>query len=787
MKNKIKSRGILSLPGLLISGILIISLLVSVIITPVSATEGFVIGDVNRDNNVNASDARLVLRHAMGLETNGEFDVTLADWDNDEKISLSDAGNILRYALGLIGLPDWYESTDPPTDVQTIPVSQIELSTVEPTDTSDSFVKTYQPLAFTPVYPDGSKTFDDYDGILKLFTNQAKDLTEQGGYFDGMYYKDTVINATRAEIAETQSPQPDDSASNGEREFSETNLQVEGIDEADIIKTNGEYVFVVSSNSDENSETYSYPALRMVDAYMPYSSYKDAIKIIDINNLEDPVHVNTLIPKKQTECGYNIKDMYLSGETLAIIVDYYIYSKEEYPVEQETGIEFDVEESEIWLATQYSGVIIYDISDIKNIAETARYTTKGTNLDSRLINGNLILINNYYVDIWSVYNGRTSGNTCIPSVITEEGEKYLNSDSIIVLDDKSTQYVNLLSVALDGSREEQALSILGTANEIFCNGDNLYVTSENWSWSWNGDSEEKRVFTSSTGETYEVYSSTTIFKFDISDGSITFTADGTIPGVANGSFALDEYKGYFRTAVTVRDTDFNVRSAVFVLDKALNIVGSIDELQAGEEVKGVRFMGDTAYVVTFMQTDPLFVLDMSDPINPIEKGQLKITGFSDYLHPYGEYMIGIGYDGTEDGLNSGTKFSLFDVSDMSNPTEGDKITIASAGIYNFSSRAFTVGKNGLFGVPVEIYQTYTDNVYYSTSIKGIQTFSVVDGKLVGGGFYAASNIEPNESYYYYTQILRGIIVNDYILVVTERSVDAYKIGETFEPVKSITF
>ncbi|HHU83681.1 MAG TPA: hypothetical protein GXZ23_00735 [Clostridiales bacterium] len=651
-----------------------------------------------------------------------------------------------------------------------------------------------QPLAVTPVYPEGIKTFDDYGDILGIFRTQAKGMIDR----DYVFNFDLMLQKDAADIAPESSNAAVGMLSDGvgmggddaDRSFSETNLQVEGIDEADIIKTNGEYIFIVGDHiADEaNIDARTTSPDIMYDTAIPYGYYSyyesgKAIQIIDINNLENPVLINTLIPKKQTECRYNIKDMYLSGDTLAIVLDYYIYSTENKPVEPETGIDFDTNEAEIWLAEQYSGAIIYDISDINNITETARYTTKGYNMDSRLVNGNLILINNYYVDVWSIYNGYTSGNTCIPSVITKEGETYLNCDSIIALDDDSSQYINLLSVALDGSRKEQALSILGESSEIFCNGDNLYVTSENWSWGdWDTDGGIEFVF--ANGETYKVYSATTIFKFDIANGSITFTADGTVPGVANGSFALDEYKGYFRTAVTVRGNDFT-RSAVFVLDKDLNIVGSIDELQAGEEVKGVRFIGDTAYVVTFMQTDPLFVLDMSDPTNPVEKGQLKITGFSDYLHPYGEYMIGIGYDGTEDGLNGGSKFSLFNVSDMTNPTESDRMTISNATIYNFSSRAFTVGKNGMFGVPIEIYKSLTSEYYYDLLIHGIQTFSVVDGKLVGGGFYEATN--PNQEEYRYFRVLRGIIVNDYMLVVTEHSVDVYKIGETTAPVKTLTF
>jgi uncharacterized secreted protein with C-terminal beta-propeller domain len=114
-------------------------------------------------------------------------------------------------------------------------------------------------------------------------------------------------------------------------------------------------------------------------------------------------------------------------------------------------------------------------------------------------------------------------------------------------------------------------------------------------------------------------------------------------------------------------------------DGKLTEIGSIEDLGVGEEVQSVRFLGDTAYVVTFRRTDPLYAIDLSDPANPTALGELKITGFSEYLHPVGDgLLLGIGREATEDGMDTGFKASLFDVSDPTDPTEIDKWVVPDA-------------------------------------------------------------------------------------------------------------
>ena len=165
---------------------------------------------------------------------------------------------------------------------------------------------------------------------------------------------------------------------------------------------------------------------------------------------------------------------------------------------------------------------------------------------------------------------------------------------------------------------------------------------------------------------------------------------------------------------------------MYILDKELNVIGSIENIAKGETIKAVRFTGATGYVVTFEQTDPLFVIDLSEPTNPQIKGELKIPGYSAYLHPIGEnLMVGFGVDGDENGAGMGLKVSLFDVSNPEKPTECSKYTLSGYSEVNSGSyvespalydhKAFCADmKNGVFFFPA-YKEFWVNNNYYTAT------------------------------------------------------------------------
>lgn len=174
---------------------------------------------------------------------------------------------------------------------------------------------------------------------------------------------------------------------------------------------------------------------------------------------------------------------------------------------------------------------------------------------------------------------------------------------------------------------------------------------------------------------------TSVYRVSIDNGKLAFQAKGGVPGNVLNQYSMDEYKGYFRLATTSwKDTTQN---SVYVMNMDLNTVGSLQlqNAEVRETIQSARFIGDKAYIVTFQQKDPFFVLDMSEPAAPKMAGKLEIPGFSSYLHPYDEnHIIGLGME------NSSVKLSLFDVTNVNSPTEVAKYIVK--GDYSYSEAQY---------------------------------------------------------------------------------------------------
>ena len=248
---------------------------------------------------------------------------------------------------------------------------------------------------------------------------------------------------------------------------------------------------------------------------------------------------------------------------------------------------------------------------------------------------------------------------------------------------------------------------------------------------------------------------TALHNFDITDRSeARYVASGRVDGSLLSQYSLSEHNGNLRVATTVQvGDDWNDTSnSVVVLAEegsALVQTGRVDDLGNGEQIFAVRFQGDTAYVVTFRQTDPLYVIDLSDPNAPVTRGELKIPGFSNYLHPVGDgLLLGIGQDATDEGRQTGAQASLFDVSDPTNPLRIDTFALGgenSNSIVQWDARAFTYwAETNTAIVPVESWEW--DEVTESNSASAV-LIDVVDRKLVEAGkvsHKAVTQCETNE-------------------------------------------
>jgi hypothetical protein len=184
------------------------------------------------------------------------------------------------------------------------------------------------------------------------------------------------------------------------------------------------------------------------------------------------------------------------------------------------------------------------------------------------------------------------------------------------------------------------------------------------------------------------------FRLD-SDTGATYVASGEVEGRLLNQFAMSEHGGDLRVATTTDDWGRfgeQSESTVYVLrpdGTDLEQISSVTGLGKGEQIHSVRFIGDVGYVVTFRQIDPLYVLDLSDPENPVLDGELKIPGYSAYLHPVGEgLLLGVGQDATDEGRTTGTQLSLFDVSDPTDPQRISTLTIGGQSEVEWDHKAF---------------------------------------------------------------------------------------------------
>lgn len=409
----------------------------------------------------------------------------------------------------------------------------------------------------------------------------------------------------------------------GAPEHSGTNIQVEGIEEADLVKTDGRYLYISSNSS-----------IVIVRAYPPESA-----------------RVLSSIPLNRS-----VGEIFLNGDKLAVFL---LERPPRYILTSRRLIAPRFEASTI--------VKIFDISDRSHPVEERSIEVDGYYMSSRMI-GEYI----YLVTIQPAY--LKDGEVVTPKIRTRELVVTIPLNSIYYANytDSSYAYTNIFSMSiLDPGRPLNHESFLvGASSCIYVSPSHIYITVPRYEQLTGGVEEAS------------------IYKIRIDDGKITYMAGGKVPGWVLNQFSMDEFNGYFRIATTMgryRGEAVRLRNNVYILNSSLGIVGRLEELAPGEEIYSARFMGSRCYLVTFKKVDPLFVLDLSSPTNPKVLGKLKIPGYSNYLHPYGEgHLIGIGKETVEAegggfAWYQGVKISLFDVSDVENPKELAKYTVGDRG------------------------------------------------------------------------------------------------------------
>ncbi len=514
--------------------------------------------------------------------------------------------------------------------------------------------------------------FGDCPALLEYMQTEASERVTAWG-FGGGYYPmggDVVMEATADAAPSAEGGERDSSTAEmptaveeTQGNFSETNTQEVGVDEGDIVETDGEYVYVANSDG-----------LRIVSV--------EAADVVDEPELPDGSH-----------------QLLLDGDRLLVVTTAWTGSADTIVSLFDVS---DPSETQLLRRSHLEGSVVAtrSVDDVARLVITTSFDQRlpfvqpsQFGLDEeRALQRNQQIIEESTVEDW------------LPRWFDEAGDgsfgpmqPALDCNTVAAPDEFAGLGLTwIASVDMLGEATPVgSAGIVSTGDTVYASTDNLYISTMNWDWQFGRPmpvddfGAESEEFVEETGPP------TLIHQFALGEGTAAnYVASGSVPGRLLNQFAMSEYNGDLRVATTTEDWSFGEQSesAVYVMrpnGESLDVIGSVGGLGKTETIRSVRFLGDTGYVVTFRQTDPLYVIDLTDPANPILDGELKIPGYSAYLHPVGDgLLLGVGQDATDTGQTLGTQLSLFDVSDPTNPQRIDTLEIGGSSEVEWDHKAF---------------------------------------------------------------------------------------------------
>jgi hypothetical protein len=371
--------------------------------------------------------------------------------------------------------------------------------------------------------------------------------------------------------------------------------------------------------------------------------------------------------------------------------------------------------------------------------------------------------------------------------------------------------VSVVTLNLDqAAAQPQRATILAEPGEVYASTSSLYVASQHWWW-WPAPGQEDFTY---------------IHKFDITDPSAArYVASGGVAGHLVDQFSLDEHRGFLRAATTIAtrvpDTQnpqnpwgrLETTNRVSVLGEsggALTVVGRTPDLATGERIMSARFVGDQGYVVTFRQVDPLFTLDLSTPTAPVVRGELKVPGFSTYIHPLdaghlltiGTSVPDPGPDGRVDWSQRALKLSIFDVTDLAQPKESFTQLVGTAHGWSeaaYEHKAFNYfAERGLLAIPFSDYTQTSGSSWWDTFVSDLRVFSVdaqrgfiARGSLSMKDLYYSES-DPGFTYWWSPEIRRSVMAadaqgNDFVYAVSDAGVRVAPVMNMAQPLATATF
>lgn len=457
--------------------------------------------------------------------------------------------------------------------------------------------------------------------------------------FDGA----AVPEASPAEAPMAENAQYSAAADSAPMADYSTASQVAGVDEADIVKTDGQYIYAASGSQ---------------------------LRIYEAAGADSRLIGRAELSGKDSGGSRGISELYLFGSTLAVLCS-------DYRWDEETG------------GSARTSVQLLDVSDPEKVRFGECLGQDGNYHDSRLMSGVLYLISDYF--IWNYAEG-DAPERYIPALYTNEASGLPEPDCILLPETlpEGASYTVVSAIDVAAGRRLDSYTVLDSVSTVYMNKTSLYLCADRYAETESAPRSENQY----TVVDYSSGAATGITAFDLANG-LALRASGELPGRLLNQFSLDEKDGYLRLAVTESADQWSVytdpaydfvnyrwgegqqSSSLYILDGGLNIVGSLTGLGQDEQIYSVRFDGDLCYFVTFRQTDPLFAADLSDPARPVILSALKLPGFSSYLHVYGDGLLfGLGqWADEETGFAQALKLAMYDSSDPAELRELDMLLL----------------------------------------------------------------------------------------------------------------
>jgi len=552
-----------------------------------------------------------------------------------------------------------------------------------------------------------------------------------------------------------------DKGSSGSRDYIDTNNQVDGVAEGDIVKTDGYEIY-----------------------YAP--RYHNVIRVMSVDD-------NYLVSLAATiDLGNTYVDsMYLLEDYLVVIG---------YTYEESDPLEGG-EDTICYRWWEPTGTVL--VIDRTSLQVVYKLVLDSYFMDHRIIDDSLFLVSHKYIYYWDEkYEYRPA------FVEVQDGETTevnLGYDDVYYFDDTPAYGMNVLTglkLADDPSEITYSASgYLGAGadcKKMFVDATDLYLAESNYHY------DDSSYYTTMTISQYAL---------DIELAKLEYVAAVIVNGASLNQFSMDTYDGYLRVATTDRRASWSIADIwgwtstsqvdnhLYILrlneeSRTFDVIGHLSENlgKPGEDIKSVRFSGEVAYVVTFLRSDPLYIIDLSDPTNPEIAGEILQAGFDTYQHPWDEgHLIGIGYDADEDGAVTGMKISAYNVS------EGEEEAIQTYKILTYdwsSSTSWTYGfsealynhkailvspAKGVLGFAVEAYEygyrstDGNDQEWYSIYHSYYYLFDIDFGRE--NPISEPVIIEHPVSEEYYIGVDRGVMIEDFLYTLSDNGVITYSLAE----------